>query len=78
MVSQTKVVNIRAKARSDLTMYAVPKELRTLLSPLRGLLISRTLYPRLAPWAAFLRRSAAENRLFCSIVYNNKKFSRTH
>ena len=30
-----------------------------LLSPLRGLLVSRLVYPRLASWAVFFRRSAA-------------------
>src|ERR1700726_1804000 len=32
---------------------------RVLLSPLRGLFLFRPIHPRLAPWAAFLRRFAA-------------------
>ena len=31
-----------------------------ILSPLRGSSVSRLPYPRLAPWAAFFRRFAAE------------------
>jgi len=50
---------------------------RTRLSPLRGLNVSH-LYPRLAPWAAFLRRFAADNRTACSTASSKFEFSRTH
>ena len=50
---------------------------RTGLSPLGGW-IAFLFYPRLAPWAAFLRRFAARNRPSCSTANQRIEFSRTH
>ena len=50
---------------------------RTILSPLQGLLISHFI-PRLAPWAAFYRRFAAKVWPSYSTAEFKSEFSRTH
>jgi len=40
-------------------------------------LVGFLLFPRLAPWAAFLRRFAAEGAEFCSSASREFRFSRT-
>jgi hypothetical protein len=54
-----------------------PEVWDTILAPLRGFAIPYPRHPRLAPWAAFLRRFAADPTRFMqsrSIIFGDFRF----